>query len=255
MFSSEKLNEYNYDFSTFTVEKIIEYIHFFEKTNISSIKQVTDIIDILKIELTKNINFQIEHLLTNLETQFNYLKNLETSLKGYLINLFEIFTAECYYGKILLIEYSNICINILHEIINNDLIEKEEDDLKIALLNDFDVVKEYLLNKISNYENKNIFCKLFYKIDKFSFGIADNLSNQIISDLITIDNKTIKYDIIICTLNDYFNDYKKSIYSLSNFKKLVEIINVKIFGNNILLENMTSLEKDKLFTYLDNHCC
>jgi len=254
-----EFNNNNFDFDKLRKESIIEYIHFFEKTNISNIPQISNIINTFKNILSSEINNEIYTNFFPISKIHFDVKNknelgMRTEIYYYCINLYLLFITDYngdkYYSNILLFELSKIYLILLNKIINQiNLLDENSEDCRIGLLNDFDLIRNMLYK--TDFENKNIFNELFYAIDKFIFDTNDFLSNRIINELNTIENNSIKYDSIICTLKDYFGDYKKWIYNDKNFKDFIEKLNIKIHSCGIL-QNISNCNKDKLENFFHN---
>ena len=153
-------NEFNnYDFEKMSDKSIIEFVQFFEKTNILNIQKNSDIINILKNTLSLRIDNDFNVLFFPIcKMQFGLKKfetyGLRTEIYYYCIELFLLFTTDHiyindYYSDILLIELSKIYLIFLNKIINQiDLLGENSEDCRIGLLNDFDSIREFICKKI-----------------------------------------------------------------------------------------------------------
>lgn len=258
--NKENDNKENDEFlNSLSINTIIEYIDLFEK-----IEQLYS--SDIKIIKNKSINIlkqKIDNISDNLLSSCNNLK-----LEKIFINGVNGYLTSDIGNQI--IKYLNINIHannisniieidfLMKQIINifNNIIKQLHDNEKsyntttyIVISNEFSLVEKFIHDKIYNYGNQNNYSTIINEINSLVSTFNENNNNKLKEIIVSEVNKIVhsndydksfEIDLIIYTLEDYFNCLKKWFINKKIYDDLVEKIH-----NYIIIQNLLNNDTDK----------
>ncbi len=255
-----KFNEINHNQINFKeIFNWISILGYYEENKLDD-KEINNLLLEKFINTYANlVNKLLQNMITN--NIFDSIEPYEVNSQSFIHtdfykNLIDLFV--CLYGEInenLNIYNENLIIvllnciynyftNNIQQIIQNEKLNSFDFVNKIAIINDFKIIKDFLNNKLKQETQKIKIeqAKINLFINNNIEEITDIISSTIYNNLLDCEGDTNEFEIIIVTLNDYFVDLIKWTEQEILFV-LIEKLQNKIMCSNLIKNNQLSRNK------------